>query len=182
MKIYTKTGDHGSTSLFGGTRVDKDSARIDAYGNVDELNSLIGTILANNLTIDVSKKLIRVQNELFVLGSDLATPKEVKVKVERVKKSFVNRLEKEIDNWEKQLPALRNFILPGGSNIGSGLHLARTVARRAERSIVNLSTEEKININALTYINRLSDWLFVLARVVNKLDKMKEIPWQGRRR
>lgn len=182
MKIYTKTGDRGTTSLFGGKRVDKDSVRIEAYGNVDELNSLIGTILADSPPGDVLKKLLRIQNELFVLGSDLATPKEVKVKVVRVKKSFVDRLEKEIDNWEKQLPKLRNFILPGGSITGSKLHLARTVARRAERSIVNLSANEKINANGLTYINRLSDWLFVLARFVNKLDKAKEIPWRGRSR
>lgn len=181
MKIYTKTGDGGSTSLFGGQRVDKNSARIAAYGNVDELNSLIGVILANDLQKDISKKLLRIQAELFVLGSDLATPAGVKVKVVRVKRDFVLRLEREIDLWEKQLPILRNFILPGGSAIGSLLHLARTVARRAERSIVDLSLEEKINKNAISYINRLSDWLYVCARVVNKLDNVGEIPWQGRR-
>ncbi len=181
MRIYTKTGDRGTTSLFGGKRIDKNSARIEAYGNVDELNSLIGTILADNPPKDISKKLLRIQSELFVLGSDLATPMDTKLKIPRISKSFTSRLEKEIDAWEKQLPALRNFVLPGGLAVGSKLHLARTVARRAERFIVNLSSVEKINPNAQTYMNRLSDWLFVCARFVNKIDKVQETPWRGRR-
>lgn len=191
MKIYTKAGDRGTTSLFGGKKVKKDDLRIEAYGNVDELNSLIGLILAEftnhpdgvRTLIGVEplkRKLIRIQNELFVLGSDLATPKEVKVKVPKVSKSFITRLEKEIDDWSKNLSKLKKFILPGGGKIGSKLHLARTVARRAERSIVALSNQEKINNNAQVYINRLSDWLFIAARYVNKLEKVKEISWLGR--
>ncbi len=180
MKIYTKTGDSGTTSLFGGKRVDKNSLRIEAYGCVDELNSLIGVIVAGKPPADVLKKLIRVQAELFILGTDLATPTDVKVKIPRITKGFVARTEKEIDAMEKRLPNLKNFILPGGSKIGSQLHLARTVARRTERRIVELSQAERINQNSLIYINRLSDWLFVMARYINSLEKVKEITWKGR--
>src|SRR3990167_837776 len=161
-KIYTKAGDRGTTSLFGGRRVDKDSLRIEAYGNVDELNSLIGVILADFLEVGpLKRKLLRIQAELFVLGSDLATPIEskLKVKVPRVKKSYTTRLEKEIDIWDKSLTPLKKFILPGGSIAGANLHLARTVARRTERATAALANQEKINQNTLIYINRLSDWL-----------------------
>lgn len=180
MKVYTKTGDYGTTFLFGGKRVDKNSARIRAYGAVDELNSLIGVIIAENPSADVSKKLLRIQAELFVLGSDLATPMDVKVKIPRITKSFTTRLEKEIDKWTASLLPLKNFILPGGEKIGSKLHLARTIARRAEREIVEVTNGEKINRNTLVYINRLSDWLFVMARYVNKLDGSGERIWEGR--
>lgn len=180
MRIYTKTGDRGTTSLFGGERVEKNAARIRAYGEVDELNSLIGIIVSDNPSKDVSKKLLRIQSELFVLGGDLATPISAKVKVPRMKKSLVTRLEKEIDNWSAFLPQLKNFILPGGSPVGAKLHLARTAARRAERSIVKLSGLEKINSADLIYVNRLSDWFFTLARYVNQLEKVAEIPWKGR--
>ena len=230
MKIYTKAGDNGTTSLFGGKRVEKDSARIKAYGEVDELNSLIGVVLAylsshsrpdreslgtessgrmsdprpsvlsSGLRLrgrpesscskdfredDKSKnhivtKLVRIQGELFVLGSDLASPLSVKVKIPRISKSYITRLEKEIDTWEKDLPKLRNFIFPGGSKVGAGLHLARALARRAERSIVALSKQEKIDKHAQIYINRLSDWFFVAARYANHLDKIPETVWKGR--
>ena len=183
MKIYTKTGDQGTTSLFGGRRVDKDSVRIAAYGNVDELNSLIGVVVADLVGVQpLKRKLLRVQVELFVLGSDLATPLESrsKVKALRVKKSYITRLEKEIDTWDKSLVPLKKFILPGGSPVGAKLHLARTIARKTERSIVALSNVEKVNKYAQIYINRLSDWLFVLARYINKLEKISEIQWQGR--
>lgn len=181
VKIYTKTGDQGTTSLFGGKRVDKNSARIEAYGSIDELNSLIGTIVAEKLPADVLKKLTRVQTELFVLGTDLATPADVKVKISRITKTFITRLEKEIDTLDKVLPKLKNFILPGGGKVGSSLHLARTVARRAERRIVDLANTEKINQNSLAYINRLSDWMFVLARYINKEENVKEVIWKGRK-
>lgn len=197
-KIYTKTGDRGTTSLFGGKRVDKDSARIAAYGSVDELNSLLGVVAANighprsNGGSDsrvsslprmtkAFEKLMRTQSELMVLGSDLATPMDVKIKIPRITKAFTTRLEREIDVWEKTLSPLKNFILPGGSKSGSVLHVARTVARRAEREIATLSKSEKINKNIIAYINRLSDWLFTLARYVNKLDNAKETAWKGRR-
>lgn len=180
MKIYTKTGDKGTTSLFGGKRIDKNSARIEAYGCVDELNSLIGTIVAKKPMIEVLKKLIRLQSELFVLGTDLATPKDARAKVKRVNKPMIDKLEREIDDIDKNLPKLKNFILPGGGKVGSNLHLARTVARRTERKIVDLANTEKINQNSLIYINRLSDWLFVLARYVNNKENAKEIIWKGR--
>lgn len=199
MKIYTKTGDRGTTSLFGGKRINKNSPRVAAYGAVDELNSLIGVVMAEVSRLDytpgvgsrrrlentpgvgiVLKKLTRIQQELFVLGADLATPREVKVESQSVKKSFITRLEREIDKWTSDLPPLRHFILPGGARAGSLLHLARSVARRGEREIVKLSSEEKINPHVLPYINRLSDWLFTLARYVNKIDHVKETPWRGR--
>lgn len=192
MKIYTKTGDGGNTSVFGGKKIGKDSSRIDAYGNVDELNSLLGVIVSGletrfvgggkkekNLKIFI-KKLLRIQNELMVLGSDLASPGDLKIKTQRVNSSFAKRLEIEIDTWQMELAELKNFILPGGSIISSWLHLARSVTRRAERSIVKLSSEEPINKNALVYINRLSDWLFVFSRQVNRLEKVEEIIWKGR--
>jgi len=190
MKIYTKSGDRGQTSLFGGQKVEKSDLRIEAYGNVDELNSLIGTILADLVVLvrveprlgvkPLIAKLTRVQNELFVLGSDLATPLNIRIKIPRVVKSFTNRLEKEIDAWQKNLPELKKFILPGGSKVGAKLHLARSTTRRTERSIVRLGSQEKINERDLIYINRLSDWLFVAARYVNKVEKVKEIEWKGR--
>jgi len=173
MKIYTKTGDRGTTSLFGGKRVAKDSMRVKCVGYVDELNALLGIALLDTPEL-IAKKLLRVQGELFVLGADLATPMDVKVKVPRVTKPFTTRLEKEIDEMEKKLPKLTNFILPGGSSSGSRLHLARATTRRAERAIVTLTGEEKINAAVIPYINRLSDWLFVLARFVNMLEKKQE--------
>src|SRR3990167_9958158 len=181
MKIYTKTGDSGTTSLFGGKRLTKDDLRVEAYGNVDELNSLLGTVLSEQPPDNIAKKLLRIQEELFVLGTGLASPGILKVKIPRIKRPFITRLEQEIDSWVKNLPKLRNFILPDGSKVGSQLHLARSVARRAERSIAALSSKEKINQNAQIYINRLSDWLFVLARYVNKLENQKENIWKGRK-
>jgi len=181
VKIYTKTGDSGTTSLFGGKRLSKNDTRIEAYGTVDELNSLLGLILAENPQADVNKKLTRVQKELFVLGSDLSAPQDIKVKTPRITKTYISRLEKEIDRMEKHLPKLKNFILPGGSKTGAKLHLARSIARRAERSIAALSSTEKINQNAQVYINRLSDWFFVLARFINKLENQKESIWKGRK-
>ena len=197
VKIYTKTGDSGTTSLFGGKRLSKNKARVEAYGTVDELNSLIGVIIADlNYSSSASReasinknspqgriinKLLRIQRELFVLGTDLASPNNLKIKSPKVKRPLVTRLEHEIDSWDKNLPKLRNFILPGGSKVGTSIHLARSVARRAERSIAVLSSTEKINQNAQIYINRLSDWLFVLARYVNKLENQKENIWKGRK-
>lgn len=180
MKIYTKTGDEGMTSLFGGKRVSKDSLRVEANGAVDELNAQIGVIVADGIEERLAKKFLRIQGELFVLGGDLATPAEVKIKIPRITQGFVARLEREIDLMQKEVPALRNFILPGGSVFGSQIHLARAIARRAERSIAALSAEERINTSALMYINRLSDWLFVIARYVNKTKNQKETIWQGR--
>lgn len=181
MKVYTKTGDDGKTSLMGGKRIAKNSLRIKAYGDVDELNSLLGIILSYDLDKKNLGKIMRIQKELFVLGTDLATPNEVRFKVPRITPSYIKRLEKEIDQMTKGLSSLKNFVLPGGGKIGSNLHLARAVSRRAERSIVELSGDEKINKNALVYINRLSDWLFTMARYINKVEGKKETVWLGRR-
>lgn len=198
VKIYTKTGDSGTTSLFGGKRLSKNETRIEAYGQVDELNSLIGVLITdinysssersesrslrrNSPQGRIINKLLRIQKELFVLGADLASLYDLKTRVPRIKKPLITSLEQEIDSWDKNLPKLRNFILPGGSKAGSQLHLARSIARRAERAIAALSSKEKINRNAQIYINRLSDWLFVLARYVNKLENQKENIWKGRK-
>lgn len=180
IKIYTKSGDIGKTSLLGGGKANKGDLRIEAYGNVDELNSIVGLIMAKKPPKKISKKLIRVQNELFVLGSDLAAPLRVKVKIPRIKQTFITRLEKEIDAWQKDLPQLKKFISPGGSKAGANLHLVRSVARRTERAIVRLAYTDKINEKDIAYINRLSDWFFVLARMINKLEKVKETKWKGR--
>lgn len=180
MKIYTKTGDSGTTSLFAGKRVAKDSARVTAYGEVDELNSLIGVILAQTESVLLIRKLTRIQNELFVLESDLAASLDLRIKIPRITRSYITRLEREIDLWEKELKPLKNFVLPGGSVAGANLHLARTVSRRAERSIVTLSKVEKISRLAQIYINRLSDWFFVLARYINMEEGAEEIIWKGR--
>lgn len=186
MKIYTKTGDKGSTSLFGGLRVDKDSLRLAAYGTVDELNSQIGAVLSQNPDKLIIRKLVRIQGELFMLGWDLATPIELesekskRVKAKRITTSYISRLEREIDKWTKSLPEIKNFILPGGSKVGAGLHLARTIARRAEREAVALSKDESVNPYVIVYLNRLSDWLFTLARYANHEEKIVEVYWKGR--
>ena len=184
VKIYTKSGDRGTTSLFGGARVDKDSKRLSAYGTVDELNSQIGVVLSENPSKEIMKKLIRIQGELFVLGWDLASPisksKDQKLNIKRINKAYVHRLEKEIDVLSKSLTEIKNFILPGGGKVGAGLHLARTITRRAEREAVALSKEEFVNPNAIVYLNRLSDWLFTLARYANHREKIIETYWRTR--
>ncbi len=180
MKIYTKSGDGGTTSLFGGDRVSKDSIRVEAYGKADELNSMLGVVLAENPPSDISKKILRIQKEIFVLGTDLATPISLKFKVPRIKKNYTSRLEREIDKMETKLPKLKNFVLPGGGKLGSGLHLARSVSRCLERILVTLDRTDKINPKILPYVNRLSDWFFVLARHANRAQKFKEVPWVGR--
>jgi len=181
-KIYTKTGDSGETSLVGGLRVAKHSLRPEAFGEVDELNSIIG-LVRTNLPIgkkeDIDKLLERVQNELFDLGADLATPEGSKYsdKALRISTLQVDRLENEIDFYNKDLNELKSFVLPGGSILSSWLHFARTATRRAERKITKLASEEGINNNVITYINRLSDLLFVIARHCNDNGKA-DILWQ----
>jgi cob(I)alamin adenosyltransferase len=171
-KVYTKTGDAGETALVGGTRVSKAQARVVAFGDVDELNSLLGvarTFLADE---ELDAELGRIQNELFILGADLASPSDVQLR--RVDETLVQELEQLIDRLLEELEPLQEFILPGGSQAGAFLHLARTVARRAERSVVLLTEQESINAHALVYLNRLSDYLFVAARVVNRRTGMAE--------
>ncbi|MFZ1730240.1 MAG: cob(I)yrinic acid a,c-diamide adenosyltransferase [Bacteroidota bacterium] len=178
MKIYTKTGDQGETALFGGRRVGKSSPRIDAYGTVDELNAFLG--LANAAAPDeISVFLTILQNELFVLGSDLATLLDNRnSSIVRIGARHVEMMEERIDQLEEQLEPIRFFILPGGSETAARLHVCRTVARRAERMIVLLSTLEEINEFDLRYINRLSDFLFVLSRYANHLQGTGDVPWQ----
>jgi cob(I)alamin adenosyltransferase len=166
-KIYTRTGDQGQTALGSRERVAKDALRVAAYGDVDELNSVIGVALAMELMPDVEGALRRIQNELFHLGSDLAFPLESEFRVPRIEARHVEALEALIDEMSVIVGPLENFILPGG-RLGAGqLHLARTVCRRAERAVVSLSREETINELALAYLNRLSDALFVMARLEN---------------
>jgi cob(I)alamin adenosyltransferase len=178
LRLYTKTGDDGTTALFGGRRVRKHASRISAYGTVDELNSLLGVARAATFDASLDAHLAAVQNDLFVLGSDLATPMDHSTRaVQRMDTAAVERLERIIDAVDASLPALRNFILPGGSEAAARLHLARTVCRRAERETDALAAEEDINPVDLQYLNRLSDLLFVLARLANRLDGREDTPW-----
>jgi cob(I)alamin adenosyltransferase len=178
MKIYTKTGDEGQTGLWGGQRVSKDSVRVSAYGTVDELNAMLGVVRSHGMDTDLDKLLIRVQNELFVLGSDLATPGEAE-NIPRVKAEYVTQMEQEIDQFETELEPLRQFILPGGTLQAAYLHLSRTVCRRAERNVVTLASieGEPLNQHIVTYLNRLSDLLFVLGRVANTRAMTSDVPW-----
>jgi cob(I)alamin adenosyltransferase len=180
MKIYTKTGDRGDTSLFGGQRVPKDALRIEAYGTVDELNSVIGCVRAEHPDAEIDEILEEVQHDLFELGADLATPRSVeKSRVRRVEGKDVQRLERAIDRMEGSLKPLRSFVLPGGSVAAARLHLARTVCRRAERIVVRLSRNEDIGESMIVYLNRLSDLLFVLARAANHRSGVPEVRWRG---
>lgn len=179
MKLYTRTGDTGETALFDGTRVAKSDARVDAYGEVDELNAVLGVVRAAGVDRDIDEILVTLQRDLFALGARLADPAERIA--ERVKKASlasddVTRLESWIDRFDEELPPLRRFILPGGSTPGAALHLARTVCRRAERRIVGLG-RDAVDPVIVTYVNRLSDLLFVLARVLNKRAGASETEW-----
>ena len=182
VKIYTKTGDRGETGLFDGTRVLKHAPRVEAYGDVDELNALLGMALAFiREDDDLRTCLLTIQRQLFVVGAHLADP-TARVEAKRGEKASltedaVTQLEQWIDQFEEQIPPLRQFILPGGSKGGATLHHARTVCRRAERRIVALSHEVDLSPLLLTYINRLSDFLFVVARVENLRRQRAEIPW-----
>ena len=179
MKIYTKFGDTGETALFGGSRISKDTLQIEAIGTVDELNAYIG--YANTLVeeSDISEILERVQNHLFSLGADLATPETHSKSSEiRITGDFTLEMESIIDTLSEELPPLTNFILPGGSNAGGLLHLARTVCRRSERCAVRLSKEFDINPEIIICLNRLSDLLFVVARVVNNRSDSSEPIWK----
>ncbi len=178
MKIYTKTGDLGETGLFGGRRVPKHHLRIEAYGTVDETNAVLGLAASRCTDPELLDAIRRVQSELFSVGADLATPLDAQSDhIVRVDEVIIQRLEAEIDVWEEALPPLRQFILPGGSEAGVGLHFARTVCRRAERTVVALSQAEELNPTVLRYLNRLSDWLFILARIANQRSGIEETIW-----
>jgi cob(I)alamin adenosyltransferase len=172
-KIYTKTGDSGETGLGDGSRIDKTAARVSSMGDVDELNSLIGILLTQELETEMSEALIDIQHVLFNLGGELSIPGAV-----MVEEKHVHILEQLIDAYNAKLPPLKEFILPGGSPSAATCHLARTVCRRAERSVIGLSKTDSINSHSKTYLNRLSDLLFVLARVLGRHDGGSEIYWQ----
>lgn len=189
MKIYTKTGDKGQTSLFGGKRVSKASIRVEAYGTVDELNSAIGIAIAvaqvksSKLKVQsnsskLKTELEQIQNDLLEIGSTLASPGNKESKGSQDFKKRVTEFEKLIDEMTSQLPELRNFILPGGSILGAQLHMVRTIARRAERRIIELSQKEDVDTTIIMYFNRLSDLLFTMARWINVKSKQKEQIWR----
>jgi cob(I)alamin adenosyltransferase len=192
MKIYTKTGDKGETGLIGGKRISKTSSRIIAYGSVDELNSHIGFAISllslkdKDLFDDIISLFVQVQNDLFVIGSDLADPRapsedssQPQNKTPRVKKDMILHLENTIDKFEGRLTPIANFILPGGSAESSSIHIGRSVARRAEIAAINLSSTETINQNIIVYLNRLSDLLFVCGRLVNSCLGVGDIAWKN---
>lgn len=198
MKIYTRTGDKGTTGLFGGKRVRKDNIRIEAVGAIDEVNSVIGVAivqiinqppkasLATGEKSLIRNQLSKIQGDLFEIGAVLATPQRVRVKEKRIHKEFTSHLkdrtsefEELIDGLTTKLPPMKSFILPGGSKEGAFLHLARTVCRRAERRIVAFSQKERVDREIIKYMNRLSDLLFTMARFVNTQKNITETPWKG---
>jgi cob(I)alamin adenosyltransferase len=179
MKIYTKTGDMGSTGLFGGPRVSKDDDRIEAYGTVDELNAALGIVRAANVPADIDEQLSNIQSELFSIGAELATPDPDAFQVRIIGPSHISRLEREIDAHEATLPPLKHFILPAGCAAASHLHLARSICRRAERRVVTLVRRHEASVSEelLVYLNRLGDLLFVLSRVANSRAGVDEVKW-----
>jgi len=180
LKIYTKTGDDGTTGVQGNSRLNKSHPRIIAYGTIDEANASLGIVLTNKLDSDIVEILTQIQNDLFVVGSDLSNP-DLSQSENRITSSMVTRLEKIIDEYEKELPPLTNFILPGGDIPASQLHFTRTIVRRSETCLVLLNEQEKINENGIKFINRLSDLLFVLGRVLNKRKGKKDIVWKAQK-
>ncbi len=177
-RIYTRTGDGGETGLVGGARTSKDSLRVHAYGSVDELNSVLGLARAFLKDKELDSFIEELQKELFVVGADLAAPGDPD-KVPRIAKEMIVALERKIDKFQKDLPPLKAFVLPGGGQAGAFLHLARSVARRAERSIVALSKVEDVSEHLVPYMNRLSDLLFVAARVANHREGKHEVEWHA---
>ncbi len=183
MKIYTKTGDDGTTGLFGGPRVSKDHPRIETYGAIDELNSLIGIVRSMSEHQQWDVQLEKVQSMLFEIGSELATPNPEPFELKWNGQEAISMIEGWIDEFENRLEPLRNFILPAGSTVAAFLHLTRTVCRRAEREVVRLSKSENISdpTQIVVFLNRLSDYLFVTAREANRVLGQKDIPWRSSR-
>lgn len=182
MRIYTKTGDDGTTGLFGGGRVSKTTPRVEAYGTVDELNSWLGLVRAEGIAEVVDSVLAQIQDDLLCLGAEIATApgNETKLSSRRVRAPEIATLEAAIDEHEAALPALQNFILPGGSRAGALLHVARTVCRRAERRTLTAAEESPLPNEIIVYLNRLSDLLFVLARRANQLAAAPDVVWAPR--
>lgn len=176
-KIYTRTGDDGTTGLGDGSRVDKDSLRVEAYGTVDEANSCIGMVLANpSVSDDIRRCLTEVQHDLFELGGELCIPGH-----EAVKGAFIDKLEAALDGFNEELPPLKDFILPGGGPASAACHVARTVVRRAERRVSTLRKQEVVREEVVRYLNRLSDLLFVIARQLSRQENGAEIIWDRSR-
>ena len=182
MKINTKTGDDGTTGLFNGVRVSKNSLRVNTYGTVDETNSILGLVMSFDLPDDMRNDIKTIQELLFQLGSDLATPNvpPPRFKINRISEEPIKWLESKIDEYDLELPDLKSFILPGGSKSASFLHTARTVCRRAERLAVELESQEEINPNVVMLLNRLSDYFFTAARYCNHLNKIDDIKWESK--
>lgn len=181
MKIYTKTGDDGTTGLFGGKRVPKSDLRIDTYGTVDELNSFLGLLRDQDVNKSRESLLIEIQDRLFTIGSILATePGNTRVKTPHLIEADIELLEKEIDKMDSELEPMRFFVLPGGHPSVSFGHVARTVCRRAERLVITLDQQEKVDPLVIRYLNRLSDYLFVLCRMMTKELGTAETPWKPR--
>jgi cob(I)alamin adenosyltransferase len=179
-KIYTKTGDKGDTGLLGGKRVPKCSLRIEAYGTIDELNSFVGLAVTEVKDADVEALLEMIQNELFIVGSDLAAPvieKDNSGIIPHVTEEFIKDAESIIDKFEEKLEPLKNFILPGGTKGAALLHVCRTICRRAERKVVALKSKEIVNDNIVIFLNRLSDLFFVLARHENMISDVPDVKW-----
>ncbi len=178
MKIYTKTGDKGKTSLYSGDRISKSNSRIEAYGNIDELNSFIG-LLAEFIPKNKKEILQKIQNELFVQGSHLAAGNDHDFKLPEFNIELVEILEKGIDEMNEELPPLKHFILPGGSKGVSYTHVCRTITRRAERGVVKLSEIENVPENIIIFLNRLSDYFFVFGRYIAHIEGTEEVKWLG---
>jgi cob(I)alamin adenosyltransferase len=183
MKIYTKTGDRGETGLFGGPRVMKSDSRVEAYGDVDELNAAVGAARAAVADAEIDGHLARIQDELLCVGAELATPAGARARsaVPAVEARWAERLEQAMDAWDPQLPPLRQFVLPGGTPGAAALHVARCVCRRAERRVVALAAHAEIAPAVLPYLNRLSDFLFVAARLANRRAGRDEPVWDPAR-
>jgi len=180
VKIYTKTGDDGTTGIQNGARISKTDSRIQAYGTVDEINSFLGIILSKLDETDLENLITKLQNDLFLVGSDLSNP-DLKNTQNRVNDEMIKTLEENIDNLEKKLPPITNFILPGGHEIAALVHVSRSITRRAEIFVIFLSEKEKINNNCIIYLNRLSDLLFVIARTINQRKNVKDVIWNSKK-
>lgn len=178
MKIYTRSGDDGTTGLYGGDRIEKTSERIVAIGEVDELNAVLGVARTHAEGSPLDGRLASLQSLLFDLGSELASPPGGKFVVEAVQPHHVSALEAEIDEMMERLPPLKNFILPGGSSLAASLHLARAVCRRAERTVLCLDAQDSVRRESKELLNRLSDWLFAAARSANAERGIEDVPWK----
>lgn len=181
MKIYTGFGDKGETSLFGGEVVNKDDIRIETYGTLDELNSIIGLLRTKIVEHSINKVLFSIQNEIFILSSEIATPNVIqqsKLK-DRISEINIRKIEDTIDDISEKLDPLKNFILPGGSESAAIAHIARTVCRRAERNLTTLNSESKIRGELIVFLNRLGDLFFILARYLNKSNNVSDVIWKS---